>query len=88
MYSYAVVIITLFLMGFLWLMWQTVVLQVRAGIISQMATYENETAYATFELADIFVFNVWTFFLLIMMFGLLFFVIVYAQRKGRLVYMQ
>lgn len=86
MYVYAVIIVCLFVMGFLWYVMDLVFVAVRGAMLPVMSNYSNHTAYSTFALADTFMANVWKYFLAIMMLGLLLYVIVYSQRKGEVVY--
>jgi len=83
LYVSAVVIVALFLMGFLWFGLYAVMEPLRAGIVNAMSQYDVENStYPSFVLADAFVSNLWSFFLVIVVFILLYWVWIYSQRKG------
>lgn len=87
LYIYAVVVVALFLMAFMWLIFYASISQIRGAITSTMIQYDtNGSAYGSFELADAFMSNLWAFFLVVVFFGLLLWVYHYAQRKGQPVY--
>lgn len=61
----------------------------RAGILSHMTQYDTaNSTYSTFELADTFMSNLWLYLLVIAIFGLLYWVFIYSQRKGQTVMYQ
>lgn len=83
LYQTAVVLVALFLMAFLWFALNAAVSSVRAGILSGMVQYDVENStYSNFVLADTFMTNIWTFFLVILVFGLLYWAYIYSMRKG------
>lgn len=83
LYTFAVVIVTLFVMAFIWFIMYAVVMPTRAAILTNMAQYDTaNSTYSSFELADAFVNNLWAFFLVILVFGVLYWVYIYSQRKG------
>lgn len=84
LYTYAVIISVLFVMAFVWLFLNEAVAGIRAGILPNMAQYENHTNYATFTMADTFVSQLWTLFLLLVIIGLAYWVFIYSQRKAYL----
>lgn len=81
LYTYAVIISVLFVMAFVWLFLNEAVATIRAGILPVMTRYENTTNYQTFVYADIFVAQVWTLFLFLVILGLMYWVFIYSQRK-------
>lgn len=84
LYIYAVLIVALFVMGFLWIVLYACIQPIQAGIASQMVQYDvNGSSYPHYQLADAFMSNLWTLFLVIVVFGLLYWVFIYAQRKGQ-----
>lgn len=83
LYVVSVVIVGLFLMGFLWTVIYAVIAPVHAGISASMAQYDVENStYASFEFAVAFMFNLFTFLLVIFVLGLLYWVWLYSQRKN------
>lgn len=83
LYILSVVLVTLFVMAFIWFGLYAVMNPVRAGILSTMSQYDVENStYQSFELADTFMSNLWTYILVIVVFALLYWVWVYSQRKG------
>ena len=56
--------------------------QVQAAIASTMEAYNNDPTYASYELADTFMGNLWTYLLVIMVLGLLYWAWIYSQRKS------
>ena len=76
----------LFLMAFLWFVLNVAIQSVRTGILASLVQYDVENStYPNFVLADTFMSNIWTFFLVIVVMGLLYWVWIYSQRKGELV---
>lgn len=87
LYVSAVILVTLFLMAFLWFGLYAVIHSLRAGIVASMTQYDVENStYPNFVLADTFMINLWGFFLVIVVMALLYWVYIYSQRKGELVY--
>jgi len=83
LYVTAVVLVCLFVMGFLWLIQYAVISPLRAGIVSSMSQYDvTNSTYQNFELADAFMLNLWTYFLVIVVLGLLYWVWHYSQRRA------
>ena len=87
LYQTAVVLVTLFLMAFLWFALYVAIHAVRTGVMATMNQYDvTNSTYPNFVLADTFMSNLWNFFLVIVVLGLLYWSYIYAQRKGKLVY--
>lgn len=86
MYVYAVIIATLFVMGFFWFMFYAGVSLTRASVSNVMVQYNNNDTYTAFEYADTFMANIWGFFLVIMVLGLLYWAYIYSQRRGEVMY--
>ena len=83
LYQTAVVLVTLFLMAFLWFGLYACINSIRTGIMVTMAQYDVENStYPNFVLADTFMSNLWTFFLVIVVMALLYWTYIYSQRKG------
>lgn len=80
LYIYALILVGLFVMGFLWFITWASITNVRTAI--NISQYQNDTTYQALQLADTFMNNFWTYFLVIFFFGLLYYVLIYAQRKG------
>lgn len=81
LYTYAVILSVLFVMAFVWLFLNEAVASIRAGIVPGMTQYENHTNYQTFVLADVFVGQLWTLFLFLVIIGLAYWVFIYSQRR-------
>jgi len=85
LFVYAVIIVALFLMAFIWLINYAVIAPLRAGILNGMTQYDvANTSYQSFEYADTFMFNFWGSFLVIAVFILLCWVYIYSQHKGEM----
>jgi len=70
-------------MGFLWFALWAGVSAIRTAIATSMNQYDiANTTYSTYELADTFLNNMWAYFLVIFVFGILCYVFIYAQRKN------
>ena len=83
LYVYGVIIVALFLMAFLWFILWAGIVNVRGAILSTMSQYDVvDTPYPSFELADTFLNNLCTYFLVIIVIVLLYWAIIYSQRKG------
>jgi len=83
LYVYAIILTALFITGFLWFALWSGVTSIRAAIATSMNQYDiANTTYQTFELADTFLNNMWTYFLVIFVFGILAYVFIYGQRKN------
>ena len=83
MYVYAVVIVGLFVMAFLWFVVWASFTPLRTGVTDIMTQYNNESSpYPNFLLADTFMYNLWAFFMAIVVFGLLYWAWLYSQRKN------
>jgi len=77
LYVYAVVLTALFIMGFLWFALWSGVTTIRSAIATSMNQYDvANTTYQTYELADTFVNNMWTYLLVIVVFGILAYVFI------------
>ena len=82
LYVVSVIIVFLFVMGFLWLIMYAVVTPIQAGIAAAMTPYDvANSTYDSFELADTFLTNLWQYFLMIAAFGLAYWVWIYTQRR-------
>lgn len=82
LYIYGVIVVTLFVMAFVWFICFAVITPVRTGITAQMTQYNSTNTYGNFELADTFMSNLWAYILVITVLGLLYWVYHYSQRKG------
>ena len=81
LYISAVIIVSLFVMAFLWFGLYAVIQQVGTAVASSMTKYDvANSTYTNFTLANTFITNVWLYFLVILMFGLLYWVWIYSQR--------
>lgn len=84
LYIYATIIVALFLGAFFWFIFWVGVINVRAAVLSQMEQYDvANSTHSTFELADTFMNNFWTYLLVLFVFGLMYWLYHYAQRKGQ-----
>lgn len=83
-YAWAVSLVFLFVMVFLWFICYAVIMPIRAGVTSNMVQFENMTSYASWPLADLFMANVWIYFLVISSIAVLLWVFHYTQRKGEM----
>ena len=87
LYQTAVVLVALFLMAFLWFGLYAGINSIRTGIMATMTQYDTaDSTYSNFALADTFMSNLWQFFLVIVVVGLIYWAFIYAQRKGEVVY--
>jgi len=82
LYVTAVVLLMLFLGGFLLFGCYAVIDQVRTSITSQMTHYSGLDTYSNFGLADAFMHNLWNYLAILMLFGLAYWVYIYSQRKS------
>lgn len=83
LYQTSVVLVCLFIMAFLWFGLYTAIDAIRTGIMATMSQYDVAgSTYPNFVSADTFMSNLWTFFLVIVTFALLYWVYIYSQRKG------
>ena len=83
LYTFAVILTALFILGFLWFALWSATSTIRGAIGSSMNQHDiANTTYQTYELADTFLNNLWTYMLVIIVFGLLAWVFIYSQRKG------
>lgn len=81
-YVYAVILVSLFIMGFLWVIFNAVVVPLQAGISTAMSPYNvANTSYQNYVLADTFMTNLWTYILVLFVLGLLLWVYHYSQRE-------
>jgi len=82
LYVYAVVLVTLFVMAFLWLVLYAVVVPLQAGINSIMAQYDvANSSYQSYELANTFMTNLWAYLLVLVVLGLAYWIYIYSQRR-------
>jgi len=78
-----VIIVALFIMGFLFTIMYAVIVPLRAAISSTMNQYDvANSTYTNFTLADTFMNNLWAYFLVFVVLVLLYWVYLYSQRKG------
>lgn len=81
-YGWAVALVFLFVMAFLWFICYAVIVPIRSASLSAMAPFDVEgSTHPAFLLADVFMNNLWTFFLAISTLVLLLWIFHYAQRK-------
>jgi hypothetical protein len=74
-------------MAFIWFGLYAALSPLRTAIQGVMSQYNvNNSTYPSFELADTFMANLWTYLLMLFCFGLLFWVWIYSQRKGQVMY--
>jgi len=87
LYITSVVLVTLFIMAFLWFGLYAAINSVRTGVLATMDQYDvSNSTHPNFVLADTFMSNLWVFFLVIVVLGLLYWVYLTAQRKGEVMY--
>lgn len=86
LYVVGVVVVFLFLMGFLWFICYAVLSPLRLAAMGQAVQYYEVDTFDNLLLADTFMTNLWTYFLVIAVVGLLYWVWIYSQRHGRGVY--
>ncbi len=83
LYVFGVALVFLFLFGFLWVVMYNVFVPLQTSVLSSMSQYDvANTSYAAFEVADVFLTNLWTYFLILGVLALLYWVWVYSQRKN------
>ena len=83
LYTFSVIIVALFVMGFLFTVLYAVIVPLRAAITSTMSQYDvANSTYTNFELADVFMNNLWVYLLVFVVLVLLYWVYHYSQRKG------
>lgn len=86
-YVFGVLIVSLFIMGFLWFIMYAVITPIQASIATSMSPYDvANSTYANYELADTFMTNLWAYMLVFVVFILLYWVYLYSQRKGEVFY--
>ena len=86
LYIYAVLLVTLLVMGFFWFAFYSAYGPIRYAIVPSMAKYDNDSTYNTFEYAETFVNSLFTFFLVIICLGLAYWVYNTSQQKGDIMY--
>jgi len=72
----------IFLFGFLYFALYIPISQIQTSIANVMSGYSGDSTYASYQLADIFMQNLWTYLLVIMVLGLLYWAWIYSQRKS------
>lgn len=83
LYVYGVIVVALFLMAFIWFILWAGIVNVRGAVLSTMSQYDvADTPYPSFELADTFLNNLWTYFLVLVVVVLLYWALIYSQRKS------
>lgn len=83
LYIYAVILVTLFVVGFFWFAFYAAMSIARASIMASMAQYDNNSTYNTLELADTFLTNLWSLFLVVACIILAYWVFHYSQQRGQ-----
>jgi len=83
LYVYAVILITLFVMGFFWFAFYSAISITHASIMASMAQWDNNSTYNTLELADTFLTNLWSLFLVLVCIILAYWVFHYSQQRGQ-----
>jgi len=74
-------------MGFLWAVLYGVFVPLQAGIASAMSPYDvANSSYQSYQLADTFMTNLWSYLLVFVVFILAYWVYIYSQRKGEVFY--
>jgi len=56
--------------------------QIQSAVATAMSGYSGDATYASYELADTFMMNFWTYLLVIAFVGLLYWAWIYSQRKS------
>lgn len=83
LYVSAVILVSLFVMAFLWFALYAAMSPIQSAIASTMSQYDvANSTHANYTLAETFMTNLWAYFLVIFVFGLLYWVWIYSQRKG------
>ena len=87
LYVYAVILVTLFVIGLLWLVLYSVVVPFQAAIGSSMSQYDvANSSYSAFELADTFMSNLWVYLLVLVVIGLSYWIYIYTQHRKEWMY--
>lgn len=81
LYVTAVVLLAVFLGGFIIFTCYTAIAQIRTSITAQMSGYSGMATYANFTWADTFMINLWTFLPVILLLGVAYWVYIYSQHK-------
>lgn len=81
-YTWAVAIVFLFVMVFLWAITWAVIVPLRNAVTPVMAQFANHTSYANWTLADTFMYNFWVYFLVLSTIAILLWSFHYAQQRG------
>jgi len=84
LYVYGVIAVALILCVFLWFIGYYVFYNLQPAMGVFMHQFENSTSYSSYDLADTFMVNFWTYLPIIMFFGILYWAYIYSQRKGRM----
>jgi hypothetical protein len=79
-YVYAVVIISLMLMAIFWFIFQQIVEAIQISSRSLANSFGSTSP--TYTLADQFISNIFTYFLVLMLIGMTYWAYIYSQRKG------
>lgn len=84
LYLYIVLIMALVACGFVWYVIACAVQAVQVGVGSTISSdkWVSNSTYQTFDLANTFVNNFWTYFLVLLVLGLLYYGYIFSQRKG------
>jgi len=87
LYVTAVVLLMVFLGGFLVFVCYSAIDQIRSSIATQMSDYSALDSYPNYELANTFMVNLWKFMPVILLLGVGYWVYIYSQHKrAELVY--
>ncbi len=79
-YVYAVVIISLMLMAIFWFIFQQIVEAVQ--VAGRTLANNFGSTSPTYTQADLFMTNIFTYFLVLMLIGMTYWAYIYSQRKG------
>lgn len=82
LYVTAVVLLAIFLGGFLIFTCYAAIEQIRVGVSAQMTEYSGLDCYTNYGLADTFMGYLWTLLPVIMILGVGYWVYIYSQHKS------
>ena len=84
LYLYVVLLLALVAGAFMWYVMARCVQAVQEGVNEDLASdkWVDNGTWTAFSLANTFVNNFWTFFLVLLVLGLLYYAYIFAQRKG------
>jgi hypothetical protein len=83
LYSFLVVIITLVACGFFWFLMANVVQGIQEAVNPSLveSNWIASEIYTAFTYASLFITNFWSFFLVILVLGVSYWIYIYSQRK-------